>query len=268
MLGRYLFSSRKHRDIILPRRCFISHAYKDVEEKGRLLHLLPKGVTPVIFEPIEVPPTKRVSDDVVRAINRCTGLIFVDGEYSRRSFWVSFEKDYARRRKKPSFRFDDHADLFEPDTSPPVDPFVFFSYAHTDARFVRQIGKWLMRNRNFNPIVDDADLSAKPSLSDEITKNIERASQGDGCFVVFLSKQAVKSKWVEHELKTITRINHSRRLIVWLDSPEEVLREANIDRELIDSSEVPVVAARNQQIDWNQVDNLIVRVFHLVTTRN
>src|SRR5262245_22510508 len=90
----------------LPRRCFISHSYQDAAERTRLLELLPRYVEAVVFPPITAHPDQFVSSKLVEAIVGCEGLIYIDGSASARSFWVSFERDFALRASRQVYAFD------------------------------------------------------------------------------------------------------------------------------------------------------------------
>jgi nucleoside 2-deoxyribosyltransferase len=90
----------------LPARCFISHSYKDLQARQRLLDSLPSTVQPVIFPPIEALSEKILRYELIRALEQCDGLIYLEGGYSDTSIWVAFERDYALRAGKPVFAFD------------------------------------------------------------------------------------------------------------------------------------------------------------------
>lgn len=89
--------------VILPRTCFISHSYADKSELDSLIEKLPPGVHPHIFPPITVPPDQLVSNKLFAAILACDGLIYLNGRHSSRSFWITFERDYALRAGKRVF---------------------------------------------------------------------------------------------------------------------------------------------------------------------
>ena len=93
----------------LPRRCFISHSCADINERERLLQILPSDVEPVIFPPISVAPDEMISDRLVESILGCDGLIYLASGNSATSFWVAFERDYALRSRKEVFAFHPQA---------------------------------------------------------------------------------------------------------------------------------------------------------------
>src|SRR5690242_12395462 len=81
----------------LPKKCFISHSFKDAEPRQELLAQLPRDVEPFVFPPIVVQPDQMVSDKLLDAIRACDGLIYLQGGASAQSFWVALERDYALR---------------------------------------------------------------------------------------------------------------------------------------------------------------------------
>src|SRR5262249_19237970 len=101
----------------LPRRCFISHSYKDATAREHLLSLLPPSVEPIIFPPITVQPDQMVSNHLIESILDCDAVICLRGGASDESFWVAFERDYAIRAGKRVFSFDPRQGALAPDTS-------------------------------------------------------------------------------------------------------------------------------------------------------
>jgi hypothetical protein len=102
----------------LPARCFISHSYKDLQARQRLLDSLPSTVQPVIFPAIEALSEKMLRYELIRALEQCDGLIYLEGGYSDTSIWVAFERDYARRAGKPVFAFDTLSGQLRADVTP------------------------------------------------------------------------------------------------------------------------------------------------------
>src|SRR5690349_18238936 len=104
---------------IPPGRYFISHSYRDAATRDALLKQLPAGVKPFIFPPIQVAPKDFVSSNLIEAILASDGLIYLDGGYSARSFWVAFERDYALRARKPVFAYDSETStIIQQDVAP------------------------------------------------------------------------------------------------------------------------------------------------------
>src|SRR5215467_5418686 len=105
-----------------PGTYFISHAYRDRKPLRRLLQHLPPGVSPYVFPPIQVSPVDYVSNPLIDALARSTGVIVLKGGHSDASFWVAFERDYALRAGKLVHAFDPTTGQFERLTLHPDEP--------------------------------------------------------------------------------------------------------------------------------------------------
>ncbi len=105
----------------LPSHCFISHAYRAHRAVASLLSILPVHVKPVLFDRRPRDPRTAVSDGIVPAILGCEGLIYLKGGASDRSWWVAFERDYARRAKRAVFVYDVRKKEIRPDTGRPIE---------------------------------------------------------------------------------------------------------------------------------------------------
>jgi hypothetical protein len=133
----------------LPRRCFISRAYKDEQAFIALLTHLPDYVSPKPFPAIDVPADQRVSDDLIEAILDCPGLIYIKSEMSSNSFWVTFERDYALRAKRRVYCYDSIDHRLTRDRSRPMPMPVFQSYHRNDREIVKAVSS-VMGERYFS----------------------------------------------------------------------------------------------------------------------
>jgi hypothetical protein len=192
-------------DVTLPAKCFISHAYADAEARDDLIDRLPEGVTPFVFPPITVRPEEFVSDPLINAVLDCDGLIYLRGGASDRSFWVALERDYAARAGKQVFAFDTTRCELTRDLAGPLDLAAFASYHRRDAGRVQQIANLLNRNRHFDLWLDATDLAASSDWQKEISASLsERLARG-GYAVVFWSRSASESRFVNDEIEQAVR---------------------------------------------------------------
>lgn len=185
----WMWRRRSHFEkLVLPRRVFISHSYKDAKERERLLTLLPKHVEPFIFPPIVVPPEQMISDDLIEAMLACDGLIYLTGGHSAESFWVAFERDYALRAGKNVFAYEPDTRSLRRDESAPLHLPIFVSYrgSSEEQKEVRIVG-FLRAQRHFDPWLDVEHLHPGVSFLDEINAGIIETIDTGGCLVVFLS---------------------------------------------------------------------------------
>lgn len=188
-------------NVQLPEKCFISHAYADIESRKRLIKNLPSHVEAVVFPRITVPPDELVSSELVEALLACDGLIYLRGGASDRSFWVAFERDYALRAGKKVYAADIDSMQVSADVGPPLDLAAFASYHRQDASRVTEIVEFLNHERHFDIWLDIKDLQLGTSVLDEIERSLQDRLARGGYAVVFWSEAASHSPWVEAELR-------------------------------------------------------------------
>lgn len=192
-------------EVALPAKCFISHAYEDAAARDALIEHLPTGVTPFVFPPITVRPEEFVSDPLIDAVLNCDGLVYLRGGASDRSFWVALERDYAIRAGKQVFAFDTATGELTRDTGSPLDLAAFASYQHRDADRVRWIADHLNQHRHFDMWLDATDLAAGSNWVKEISASLSGRLGRGGYAVVFWSRAACESKWVNNEIERASK---------------------------------------------------------------
>ena len=196
-----LFSAiRRTKGQLLPRKCFISHAYANREICGRLLATLPSGTRAIVYPPITVPPEQLVSTPLIEALRECDGLIYLAGAASERSFWVAFERDYALRLNKPVYAADVSTLQLSRCTDAPLDLAVFASYVGQDRDRVRAICDFMRRERNFDVWIDFESLAAGENWRESIQGALPKYS-GRGYVVAFWSEAAASSKHIFRRLR-------------------------------------------------------------------
>jgi tetratricopeptide (TPR) repeat protein len=151
--------------VAFPTYSFISHAYADAQALETLLKSLPRYVKPVVFEPIDVPPTDFVSEKLISGVLGADGFIFIDSEVSNASFWCAFERDLAVRKHKHMFRFDPITKSFQRVRLEPQELKLAHCFHPADAADVQRVMRWLVDNRSFAAFHDDekqGELSFPP----------------------------------------------------------------------------------------------------------
>lgn len=98
-----------------PGRYFISHSYGDSVQRQQLLGTLPSHAQPFIFPAITVEPHEFVSTPLMEAILACDGLIAMGGVGSEESFWVTFEREFAKRNRIAAYTWDSMSMALNPD---------------------------------------------------------------------------------------------------------------------------------------------------------
>lgn len=133
----------------LPDRVFISHSYADVAAADALLKRLPKGVSPVVWPRVDPEPRAAVSDGIVQAIRECRGLIWLRGGESERTFWVPFERDYARRSGLQVFSYDPASGALWADTGSPLPLRVEVLVSENGLQRAEALLSWMKSERSF-----------------------------------------------------------------------------------------------------------------------
>lgn len=244
-----------------PPTCFISHSYKDADAGyvEQLLKHLPPSVIPLIFPPITVSPEQRVSDDLVRAVLSCGGLIYITSQNSSESVWVSFERDLAIRNRLSIFSFDPKTELISVDHGGPLPLNVFSSYAHADEDKVFKVTGFMSKERSLNFF---EDIGKEDQFKIHIP--IMECLKVGGYLIFFVSQAALNSKRVAWEIESATDNFSSQVLLAFLEPLDvsAISRISSLDNLHIYRADDP------DQLDWNQIDDLIVRIYHMVHKNN
>jgi hypothetical protein len=122
----------------------------DKGARKQLVDSLPLGVRPFVLPPISVSPARATSDELIHAMRRCDGVISLRGGQSELSFWVMFQRDYARRIGCPLYLYNPSRRTVEPWAQPPMSLRAFPMYTHRDAPVVAPVINYLLSERGFD----------------------------------------------------------------------------------------------------------------------
>lgn len=280
-----------------PARYFISHSYRDKAARDLLVSRLPKGIRPFIFPQIDVPPDRRVSDDLVAAVNASHGLVYLEGGVSAESFWVAFERRMALRARKPVIAFDPATERFSRPAVKLVDPpcaFVWNGFGTGDTDVVHGAAKWLLDKRGLDLTAARGrkrTTAGALDLKDSMYSLREKMGAG-GVIVLLLSVEALEDPDFydlrEGEVRsylTNQGILDKAVLVAWTRRPDkERLRKALATnwwkpdlaplKEAItaslseDHGRAPIILTEGGRVDWRRVDDLMVRVDYMVFCRD
>jgi hypothetical protein len=245
----------------MPSPCFISHAYADQEIVKGLVQRLPKGVSPFVFPPITVTPDQRVSDDLVAAILKCRGLIYVEAAHSSQSVWVSFERDYALRAGKAVFSYTHKTSRFARETSAPLDLPVFPAYSGRDRVRVDQVTSFMRDKRQFD-VWMDKDIEPGTNWQKEIEGGREDRLSRGGYMVAFISHNSTKSESISRELVDAAERWPNQILPVLLDPVASTAWPVALQQR--QAVVLHQRAGHEESLNWNGIDDLIVRIYDLV----
>jgi len=236
---------------------FISHSYKDSAVRDRMIQQLPAHIKPYIFPPISVRPDQFVSNNLIEAILKCNGVIYLDEGYSAQSFWVAFERDYALRSRKRVYRYIPSSNRCARHSAPPLDLAVFASYRRTNQDIMREVVQFMQKQRFFDVFVDAMMLQSGHKFASEITTALVDSIQRGGYMLLFWSREAANSEWIAREIEM--GLKYNRVVIAALDDtplPDAVLAES--------VSPICVHLLDEQGLNSNRIDDLIVRLYWLM----
>ena len=202
--------------INLPKKCFISHSYKDKDAVQPLRRHLPKGIKSVIFRPIRVTSNEMVTSKLIEHILGCGGLIYFRGGKTENSFWVAFERDYALRAGLRVFVFDSSSGEITPDESKPIKIRVFPIYAYGDQETAFRLLRFMEEERFFGDMFyDRANLDASSHIHSKILDEIRKRLDDGGYILLFWSHRADKSEYVQAFINLVSQDeDYSDRVLV------------------------------------------------------
>ena len=192
---------------------FISHSHKDID-KVRLIRneLEKRGFEPLIFYLKCLSDNDEIEDLIKREINERTWFIYVESENSKNSKWVQTERDYIKSLKdKKVFTIDISKDINEQLSQIELitrQMKVFISYSSKDLMIYNKIKSRLLQKDML--ILSDLDSISVNWVSAMNNAIIE--SSRDGFVLLILSKNSIKSKWVEYEIREV--MDNNGKLII------------------------------------------------------
>lgn len=257
---------------------FISHAYKDMAVRDRMIEQLPDGVKPFIFPTILARPDQLVSNNLIEAILDCDGMIYLDKGYSARSFWVAFERDYALRAGKPLYRYDPAADTLERVTISPLQLPIFSQFSSFDYPTLERLFTVMKRERYFDLFTPPVTTTGAAQFIDNPrdktfeTNLYKRLNQG-GYLVIFWSRNANESDDVHQYIKfgyeyfPSDNPEFHRMLFVLMDQtpvPDWYFQKVEPYLQTIPHISPVQLYPDADFSQMNRLDNLIVRLYWLI----
>lgn len=265
---------------------FISHAYADQDALSGLVTGLPDWIEPRIFPPIEVPPEAAVSNSLVSAITACDGLIYLASAASRASFWVNFERRFARRLDMAVYAFDATSRSLARDraaAAATVAPLWNRSLWRDHATAV-DVCRWLREHRNVGT-GEYVEWSEEVRYGESVGSLRAKVSR-DAPVVLFVSNDACRHTWPFDDADYIAESASGgdgvpAEAVAWLEPPDlgaierafaalgDLPANRGFRKAVLASvqSDHTLVLAERGQINWNRVDDLLIRIEHMAFTR-
>ena len=109
----------------------------------------------------------------------------------------------------PSIDLDTEHEFYDPCNVPENAPWCFFSHSHQDLRPVLEIRAKLVK-RGYGVWIFEAEIAEQARITDEVQKGLDRSK----IFIVYVSRQALCSRWVLKEMLVAFNAQHLKHYIV------------------------------------------------------
>lgn len=183
---------------------FLSHSHNDIEKVRDIRNTLEKeGFEPLCFYLKCLDDDSEIEDLIKREIDAREWFIFVNSENSRKSKWVTLEREYitkADKKKIITIDIDDDENISKTIQKITHNLRVFMSYSSKDMKLARKI-KDRLEAKDYLVFFAPDSIPVGSLYSQVITNAIVEASQ-EGCVIVLLSEEAMKSAWVIREVES------------------------------------------------------------------
>ncbi len=180
---------------------FLSHSHTDIDKVRKLRNMLEdSGFEPLCFYLKCLNDDSEIEDLIKREIDAREWFVFADSENSRKSKWVTLEREYITQtnsKKVLVVNIDDEAEIGQAVQKIKHNLRVFLSYAHRDRALAQRI-KDKLNQKDYLAFWDD-DLPAGISYVKAITANLQKACH-DGCVIAIITENAIRSNHVMTEL--------------------------------------------------------------------
>ncbi len=181
---------------------FLSHSHDDIEKVREIRNRLEQnGFEPLCFYLKCLDDDSEIEDLIKREIDAREWFVFVNSENSRRSKWVTLEREYITSTdSKKIITVDIDNDTAVSDTIEKISHNlrIFVSYSSKDEAVARKISDKLTEKDYLVFFAADRNLS-NDAYMDISAEAISRASK-EGCVIALLSENSIKSSWVKNEL--------------------------------------------------------------------
>ena len=180
---------------------FLSHSHSDIERVREIRNSLEKyGFEPLCFYLKCLDDDSEIEDLIKREIDAREWFIFVDSDNSRKSKWVTLEREYITRtnsKKIITIDIDNEKSVSEAIHKISHNLRVFFSYAHKDIDLARRI-KNKMEEKDYL-VYFPPDSITTSDFASELSDAVSEASQ-EGCVLALITEESVNSSWMKKEI--------------------------------------------------------------------
>ena len=182
---------------------FLSHSHSDIEKVRTIRNRLEEyGFEPLCFYLKCLNDDSEIEDLIKREIDAREWFVFVNSENSRRSKWVTLEREYIEKtnqKKILTVDIDNAQDVTEIVNKISHNLRIFLSYSHSDKEIALKI-KNAFKLKDYLVFDDSDDLSAGSIFTEVISNSITEASR-DGCVIALLTESFMQSKFTQLEIE-------------------------------------------------------------------
>ena len=180
---------------------FLSHSHDDIEKVREIRNNLERdGFEPLCFYLKCLDDDSEIEDLIKREIDAREWFVFVNSENSRKSKWVTLEREYITstdNKKIITVDIDNEQSIAETIQKISHNLRVFISYSRVDETLARQIKKHLTKRDYL--VWTEEDMTPDLSWCEQTLSKIEEASK-DGCVIVLVTPNSVDSRYVLDEM--------------------------------------------------------------------
>ena len=181
---------------------FLSHSHDDIEKVREIRNSLEKvGFEPLCFYLKCLDDDSEIEDLIKREIDAREWFIFLNSENSRKSKWVTLERNYITKtndKKIITIDIDDENDVSNAIQKIAHNLRVYISYSIKDEKLARRI-KDKLEAKDYLVFFGPDSIPASANFSTIITNAIVEASK-DGCVIALLTPNSLESKMVQREI--------------------------------------------------------------------
>lgn len=181
---------------------FLSHSHEDIEKVREIRNSLEQdGFEPLCFYLKCLSDDSEIEDLIKREIDAREWFVFVNSENSRKSKWVTLEREYilrTNRKKVITIDIDDENSIREAIYKISHNLRIFLSYSNKDTPLADRIYRKLAE-KDYQTFFAPASLSAGIDFASSISNAVVEASQEGGVWAL-ITPEYMKSEWAIKEL--------------------------------------------------------------------
>jgi hypothetical protein len=231
---------------------FLSHSHDDIEKVREIRNSLEKdGFEPLCFYLKCLDDDSEIEDLIKREIDAREWFVFVNSENSRKSKWVTLEREYITRtdaKKIITVDIDNEQSIADTIHKISHNLRVFISSSSKDETLARRI-KNRFQAKDYLVFFAPDSIPARTDYTTVIANAITEASK-DGCVIALLTPNSLESKWVQREIMFASHEGGNIiPVIVGNTKLDGVLRFELMRRQMYNLSENPTDDEIDEMID-------------------